>query len=381
LDLPRDLVLVVDDEPAILRALERSLGAAFDVVTCTAGKDAMAHVERGDVSVVLSDLRMPGMSGLELLAATHALDPDLPFVLITGMPSLASATKAIERGVFRYLPKPLDDHELAAVVAQASQFRRLALVKRAALELRGAQSTPRPPGVARSFLQALEQLWVAFQPIVSLSERRVYGYEALMRTSHPDFRSPSQLLDAAERNEALDVLGRAVRARAVEGSSCTPEGALLFVNLHPRDLTDPMLASPESAFGRAASRVVLEITERASLEGIADLQRRVSDLRRVGFRIAIDDLGAGYAGLTSFALLEPEIIKVDMSLTRNIDRSAVKQKLVGSLASLCREMGTIMVVEGVETPLERDTLIALGCDLLQGHLFGYPEPVPSTPTW
>ena len=374
-------MLVVDDEPAILRALERSLGAAFDVVTCTAGKDAMAHVERGDVSVVLSDLRMPGMSGLELLAATHALDPDLPFVLITGMPSLASATKAIERGVFRYLPKPLDDHELAAVVAQASQFRRLALVKRAALELRGAQSTPRPPGVARSFLQALEQLWVAFQPIVSLSERRVYGYEALMRTSHPDFRSPSQLLDAAERNEALDVLGRAVRARAVEGSSCTPEGALLFVNLHPRDLTDPMLASPESAFGRAASRVVLEITERASLEGIADLQRRVSDLRRVGFRIAIDDLGAGYAGLTSFALLEPEIIKVDMSLTRNIDRSAVKQKLVGSLASLCREMGTIMVVEGVETPLERDTLIALGCDLLQGHLFGYPEPVPSTPTW
>jgi EAL domain-containing protein (putative c-di-GMP-specific phosphodiesterase class I) len=381
LDLPRDLVLVVDDEPAILRALERSLGDAFDVVTCTAGKDAMAHLERGEVSVVLIDLRMPGMSGLELLAATHALDPDLPFVLITGMPSLASATKAIERGVFRYLPKPLDDQEVSAVVAQASQFRRLALVKRAALELRGAQSTPRPPGVARSFLQALEQLWVAFQPIVSLSDKRVYGYEALMRTSHPDFRSPSQLLDAAERNEALDVLGRAVRARAVEGLSCTPEGALLFVNLHPRDLTDPMLASPESAFGRAASRVVLEITERASLEGIADLQRRVSELRRLGFRIAIDDLGAGYAGLTSFALLEPEIIKVDMSLTRNIDRSAVKQKLVGSLASLCREMGTIMVVEGVETPSERDALITLGCDLLQGHLFGYPQAVPGAPAW
>ena len=202
-----------------------------------------------------------------------------------------------------------------------------------------------------------------------------------MRSAHPDFRSPSQLLGAAERTNALDELGRAVRARAAAGAAPAIESALLFVNLHPQDLADPELGAPDSPLLAIADRVVLEITERASLGGIDQLQGRIAELRKLGFRIAVDDLGAGYAGLTSFALLEPEIVKLDMSLTRGIDRSSVKQKLVGSIGALCREMGITIVVEGVETVEERDTLVGLGCDLMQGHLFGYPERLPSSPTW
>jgi EAL domain-containing protein (putative c-di-GMP-specific phosphodiesterase class I) len=118
--------------------------------------------------------------------------------------------------------------------------------------------------------------------------------------------------------------------------------------------------------------VILEITERASLAGLDDVQGRVAKLRTLGFRVAVDDLGAGYAGLTSFALLEPEIVKIDMALTRDIDRSPVKQKLVASLTGLCREMNLIIVTEGVETAAERDTLVGLGCDLHQGYLFAKP---------
>jgi EAL domain-containing protein (putative c-di-GMP-specific phosphodiesterase class I)/ActR/RegA family two-component response regulator len=378
---PLDVVVVVDDEPSILHALSRSLAGSFEVETFEDAEHAMARVKAGGVSVVLSDIGMPGMSGLDLLGAARELDPDLPFVLITGAPSVESATKAIERGVFRYLPKPLDGEEIALVVGQASQFRRLALLKREALELRGAQSTPRPLGGSLSFRQALAELWVVFQPIVSVAGKSVYGYEALMRSAHPDFRSPSQLLSAAERSQALNDLGRAVRARAAAGSAQATDSALLFVNLHPQDLADPELAAPDSPLVAIADRVVLEITERASLGGIDQLQGRIAELRKLGFRIAVDDLGAGYAGLTSFALLEPEIVKLDMSLTRGVDRSSVKQKLVGSIGALCREMGITIVVEGVETPEERDTLVGLGCDLLQGHLFGYPERVPSAPTW
>jgi EAL domain-containing protein (putative c-di-GMP-specific phosphodiesterase class I) len=234
--------------------------------------------------------------------------------------------------------------------------------------------------VSPSFLQVLEQLWVVFQPIVSVSKRAVYGYEALMRSGHPDFRSPSQLLGTAERIGALDELGRAVRARAAEREAELGD-ALLFVNLHPRDLNDPLLSAPGSPLVSMAERVVLEITERASLGGIEQLQPRIAELRKLGFRIAVDDLGAGYAGLTSFALLEPEIVKLDMSLTRGVDRSSVKQKLVGSISTLCREMGMTIVVEGVETPEERDALVSLGCDLLQGHLYGYPERTLSEPRW
>jgi EAL domain-containing protein (putative c-di-GMP-specific phosphodiesterase class I) len=122
----------------------------------------------------------------------------------------------------------------------------------------------------------------------------------------------------------------------------------------------------------------LEVTERSSLGGLDDVQARVAELRKLGFRIAIDDLGAGYAGLTSFALLEPEIVKIDMTLTRGIDKSAVKQKLVSSLTGLCREMNMTIVTEGVETAAERDTLVGLGCDLLQGYLFAKPgRPFPA----
>ena len=104
--------------------------------------------------------------------------------------------------------------------------------------------------------------------------------------------------------------------------------------------------------------MVLEVTERAPLEQIRDVTARVAQLRALGYRIAVDDLGAGYAGLTSFAHLEPEVVKVDMSLIRGIDRSPMKQKLLGRSSTLCRDLGIEMIAEGIETEGERDALVA-----------------------
>jgi EAL domain-containing protein (putative c-di-GMP-specific phosphodiesterase class I) len=100
----------------------------------------------------------------------------------------------------------------------------------------------------------------------------------------------------------------------------------------------------------------------------------------MGFKIAVDDLGAGYAGLTSFAQLEPEVVKVDMSIVRGIDLSSTKQKLLGSIAGLCRDLRIDLIAEGIETAAERDTVARLGGDLCQGYFFarpGRPYPVPS----
>lgn len=374
-----DVVVIVDDEPPMLRALQRSLDGAFQVAAFDAAEPAIERVRRGGVSVVLSDIGMPGMSGIELLGAVRQHDPDLPVVLITGNPSLESATKAIEHGVFRYLPKPFDAQQLASLVAQASQLHRLAMLKREALELHGAQSTARQGALERSLRRALDSLSVVYQPIISNRERSVYGYEALVRSAEPDFPSPAHLLTAAEQTGTLHALGRVVRQLAIDGLRSVPDGTLLFLNLHPQDLADPELTRPGTLLAENAHRIVLEITERASLSGIGALEPTLSALRQLGFRIAIDDLGAGYAGLTSFALLEPEIVKLDMTLTRDVDQSPVKQKLVRSLSQLCGEMGMTIVVEGVETMAERDTLTALGCDLLQGYLFGMPGRSPSCP--
>jgi EAL domain-containing protein (putative c-di-GMP-specific phosphodiesterase class I) len=150
------------------------------------------------------------------------------------------------------------------------------------------------------------------------------------------------------------------------------------VNLHTSDLLDPDLRSPDAALSRIAKRVVLEITERASLDKVKDLRPRIAALREMGFRIAVDDLGAGYAGLTTFALLEPEIVKLDMTLVRDIHKSATKQKLVKSMSDLCKDMGMLVVGEGVETLEERDALVVLGCDLVQGYFFAKPgKPFPA----
>jgi EAL domain-containing protein (putative c-di-GMP-specific phosphodiesterase class I) len=231
------------------------------------------------------------------------------------------------------------------------------------------------------FAKALGSIWMAYQPIVSIRGRTIFGYEALLRSSDSALPHPGALLEAAEQVHRVHDLGRVVRTRVADDAHDIAPGVRLFVNLHALDMNDEHLYSPESGLSRLASRTVLEITERASLEGVSDVQKKVRRLRALGFQIAVDDLGAGYAGLSSFSQLEPDIAKIDMSLVRGIDSDARKQSIVRSMTRLCDELGTLVVVEGVETTAERDTLVDLGCDLLQGFLFAKPERGFRLPVW
>jgi EAL domain-containing protein (putative c-di-GMP-specific phosphodiesterase class I) len=225
--------------------------------------------------------------------------------------------------------------------------------------------------------RALSSLWMAYQPIVRAATGSLFGYEALLRSDDPVLPDPGAFLDAAERLGRVYDVGRAVRRKASEPMNRVPHPALLFVNLHAVELMDETLTSPSAPLTAIASRVVLEITERASLESIDDVPSRVARLRELGFRIAIDDLGAGYSGLTSVARLEPEFVKLDMSLVRDVHKSPVKRKLVRSMTALFKDMGVTVVAEGIEVVEERDTLVELGCDLLQGYLLARPgRPFP-----
>jgi EAL domain-containing protein (putative c-di-GMP-specific phosphodiesterase class I) len=366
-------ILVVDDEPGVLDMLSRALGPTFEVTASQDGAEAVRQVEKGTFAAVVSDIQMPGMSGIELLRAVREHDADLPVLLVTGQPSWEGAAQAIEYGVFRYIPKPLDLPTLRQTVTQATQLYRLARLKREALSLGGIAAGPSDrAGLEASFERMLASFGMAFQPIVSLSTKTVFGYEALLRSSEPSLPHPADVLEAAERLGATKRLGRAVRAFAAQRGSQLEHDWLLFVNLHPSELLDPDLTDPSSLLMSMASRVVLEITERAPLSSLEEVRERCCELRRLGFRIAVDDLGAGYAGLTSFAILDPDIVKVDMNLVRGIEGSAIKRRLVSSVLSLCREMNMLLVAEGVETPAERDVLANMGCDLFQGFLFARP---------
>lgn len=373
------VVLAVDDDPVMLRSLERIFAEGeHSLETCRTAAEAIDRVARGGVEAVLSDISMPQMSGLELLQFVRSHDTDLPVVLLTGLPALESAVQAVEYGAFKYLLKPFDPDVLRETITQAVRLHRLTRAKRRALSLLGLDGDGGGVDLKTSFERALSSLWIAYQPIVRAADGSIFGHEALLRSDTPELPGPGQVLEAAERLGELVRLGRAIRTRAAQPVRHTAEPWTLFVNLHPLDLTDPDLVSHTSDLAGIADRVVLEITERASLGSAEATRSAIAAVRNLGFRIAVDDLGAGYAGLTSFALLEPEIVKLDMSLVRDIDTSRVKQKLVASMTALCKDMGLLVVAEGVETRQERDKLTELGCDLLQGYLFARPgRPFPS----
>jgi EAL domain-containing protein (putative c-di-GMP-specific phosphodiesterase class I) len=374
-------VLLVDDEVAIARSLGRLLGAAGYAVTAAHdGFEAMKAMEAVSFDVVVSDIRMPKMDGLTLLRAIRGRDLDIPVVFLTGSPTIETAAEAVERGAFRYLVKPVESEELVRVIALADRLHRLALVRREAASETGGGLIGDLAGLDARFASGVEKMWIAMQPVVSWSAKGVYAYESLLRTDEPTLRNPIDFVDAAERLGRTADLGRTIRKRIAQQIPAAPVDAKLFVNLHPADLVDDELCSEQGALTPFASRVVLEVTERAALEKVKGLAEGVRRLRALGFRLALDDLGAGYAGLSSFALLEPEVVKIDMSLVRDIHTSPVKQKIFRSFATLCRESDTEIIAEGVEVAEERDCLSSLGGDLYQGYLFarparGFPPPV------
>lgn len=373
-------VLLADDEPSLRRAYARILrDAGFSVETASDGNEALQLLEKTKFDVVVSDIGMPGIDGIDVLRRVRQHDLDVPVILVTGQPTVESAVRTVEHGALRYFLKPIDAKDLVASVDTGARLHRMAILKRQALSLADGRTSMEPGdrvGLDTRLDRALSTMWMAYQPIVSWRGRSLYAFEALLRTTDESLPHPGAVLEAAERLGRLHDVGRATRGQ-VAGKVEEAPAPLLFVNLHTHDLLDPTLYEPDSPLSKVARRIVLEITERATLDGVKDVRQRVGDLRALGFRVALDDLGSGYAGLTSFAHLEPDVVKLDMVLVRDMHLHQTKKKLVSSVVQLCQDMGIATIAEGVETPDERDALVECGCDLLQGYLFARPgRPFP-----
>ena len=369
-------ILVADDDPMVRSVLKRLLERAdFLVDTAASGDEATRRFQATAYDAIVSDVDMPDVTGIDLLRAVREHDLDLPVILVTGAPDIHSAMQAVEYGALRYMPKPVDNAQLVEVVSYAVNIHRFARLKRRVLETLGhdAGGAADIAGLEARFERALDTLWMAFQPIVSWKGKQVFAYEALMRCDEDSFPHPGAILEAAERLGRVQDLGRTIRQRVAEAIPLIPGDAQVFVNLHPLDLADDQLGTDDEGLTAYADRVVLEVTERATLDGVTLLDERLGRLRARGFRIAVDDLGAGYAGLNSFVRLRPEIVKLDMALIRNIDTDAKLRSIVGSILDMCTSLEVRAVVEGVETPGETQALARLGADLMQGYAFARPQ--------
>jgi EAL domain-containing protein (putative c-di-GMP-specific phosphodiesterase class I) len=364
-------VLVVDDELMVARVYSRSLGAeGYRVLTATDGETAEMMFRRCDFDAVISDVSMPGIDGIQLLQAMRRIHSDVPVIMATGDHADAQAQRAVAAGALMYLVKPIDLRSLSQIVSHAIHLHRLGMPVRPAEPHRA--SADRGELSAR-FDAALERLWIAYQPIVSWASLEISGYEALVRSDEPSLGDPDALFGAAAELDRTPELGRAIRARVAAAIPNAPVGARIFVNVHTADLQGDALYAAAEPLREHAGRIVLEITERDSLDRVKDLAGRLAKLRAAGFHIAVDDLGAGYAGLASFVELKPSVVKLDACLIRDIHKSDTKRRIVQAMVLLCRDMAIELVAEGVETDEERRTLGFLGCRLQQGFIYARPE--------
>jgi EAL domain-containing protein (putative c-di-GMP-specific phosphodiesterase class I)/ActR/RegA family two-component response regulator len=373
---PAGTVLLVDDDALVLRAWARVLKKAGFVVETLGESSALAEtLRRTSFEAVLTDVRMAGVDGFGVLRGVREQAPSVPVLLATGAAELSGAMRAVNDGAFRYLEKPIDPDQLVAAVGDAVRQHRIASAREEAFQRIGAAAAvPAAPDtdLRTRFDTALQKRWMAYQPIVDRRSGAVCACEALLRTAEPGFVRPPDLLAAAEQLDRVAEVGRAVRAD-VAAALAGADSGLAFVNLHPRELDDPELYRRDAPLSALASRVVLEITERASLATVSDVTDRVAALRALGYRIAVDDLGAGYAGLASFARLKPEVVKLDMSLVRGVDQDPLRQKLVSSIVRASQDLDILVVAEGIETEAERAAVEQLEVDLLQGYLLGRPQ--------
>ncbi len=213
-----------------------------------------------------------------------------------------------------------------------------------------------------------------YQPIVESEGLRIIGHEALCRPLDSRLGNIAELLAVADGLGRLADLGRLLRELALAPlPSLGPEG-YLFINLHPGELADAVAVDARAIPEELRRRVVFEISETMTIKDYDSARRCLKELRAKGFLLALDDVGAGYAGLTALAQLEADFIKLDRSLVQHIDTDPRTSRLVRHVLDYAQAEGIQVIAEGVERPEEWATLQDLGCRLFQGYLFCRPQP-------
>lgn len=369
-------VLVIDDEPAVLKALGMVLQRrGFSVDTIANAREALARIAQRRYHAILSDIIMPEMSGVEFLRDLRRHDLDVPVILMTAGPTLDSAIDAVEYGAQQYLLKPVEPDALVKAVGRAVAIGEMARAKREALAGGGRKSVSlnERADLEAILRRAYETVSVAFQPVVSLRKQALIGYEALMRCDEKLFGTYDALLAASDRISWRPVLARTIYQRIAAACSALPDDALLFVNVHPLDAQEGLLTGPDAPLEPLARSIVLEASDRMP-ESQADVfAASLAAVRGAGYRMAIDDLGVGGSHMSLYSRLKPDFAKLDSSVIRGLDTSDDHLRMTRGMYALCRELGVPVIVEGVETEGERTALMALGADYAQGYLFGRPE--------
>ena len=383
-------VVVVDDEPANVALLERILRAAgvADVHGVTDPREAVSSCIELGADLLLLDMLMPHMDGFAVISALdEALGAAefLPVLVLTADDSTLTRDRALMAGAKDFVAKPFDRAEVVLRVRNLLETRKFYVEGQrhnTALqdELDAQQEQQRREEQEhRERQQRIEELLagdalhLVFQPIVDLATRATLGVEALSRfDTQPAWTPDLWFNEAAELGRGADLELVAIEA-ALAQLPQLPDEQFLSLNVSPSTALVPRLTG---LLEPAAERIVLELTEHTRIDDLHELLGALAPLRARGIRIAVDDAGAGYAGLRQILQLRPDIIKLDIDLTRGIDQDPARRALATAMVAFANEISAVIIAEGIETSDELKTLQQVGISWGQGYHLARPAPLP-----
>ena len=384
-------VVVVDDTPSNVELLERLLKAAGieRVRSFTEPEAALEDCRSLRPDLILLDLHMPRMDGFAFLDAVFELPPPgvfLPVIVLTADVTTEAKRLALSAGAKDFLTKPFDRTEVVLRVRNLLEtqalYRHLEghnAVLQATVDAQSASARATAAERRRRLdrieaVLAGEGLGMVYQPIADLITGQVVGVEALARFSPEPRRPPDQwFAEAAEVGRGVQLEVAAVAA-AFASMDQVPPGGFMAVNVSAATATSEALGQLLSS--TQGARVALELTEHARVDDYSALINSLSEHRRLGVRLAVDDTGAGYAGFQHILRLHPDILKLDAVLTRGIDADPARRSLATALVTFAKEIDARIIAEGVETERELAVLQQIGIPWAQGFYLGRPGSLP-----
>jgi len=380
-------VVIADDDPSIREILIDFVTAqpSLDLVgVATTGDEAVEICREQEPDVALMDVRMPGTGGVGAVRRLRQMGSCTRVVALSAYADRGAVTEMLQAGAAGYLVKGSSVDQILEALHRAArgQSSLSPVVAPMVLEElqerlgrdRTAQEAQRQRVANIRAVLEHRRFNMVFQPIVELATNHVVGFEALARFSDEPIRPPDEWFADAEMVGFSIDLEIAAIALALADLEHLPIDAYLSVNVSPVTTISERLVPV--LLGTAPERIVLEITEHAPVGDYERLNSALKPLRKHGVRLAIDDAGAGFASLRHILRLEPDLIKLDISLTQHIDTDRSRRALAQGLISFGAEMGSKLIGEGVETATELATLQSLGVPYAQGYFLGRPAALP-----
>ncbi|MGO8686027.1 MAG: EAL domain-containing protein [Candidatus Dormibacteria bacterium] len=377
-------VMIADDDLNIRDALRELLESEAGIEVVAVARDAAEAVEAAaqlHPDVAILDVKMPGGGGPRAARDILAESPGTRIVALSAYGDRASILEMLSAGASAYLVKGSMPDEVTQTIQRVLRGESAfspdvasTVVRELSEQLAGKEEAEARRARVLARIQAVIEhggIHPVYQPIVDLVKGRVTGVEALSRF---DTGMPLQWFEEAAGVGLREELESSALAVALAGLPALPPDAYLSLNLSPSTLLRRDVARLLGAV--PLERIVIEMTEHAPVGDYEALNRALEPLRHAGVRVAVDDAGAGFASLRHILLLVPDIIKLDISLTRGIDADRPRRALSCALVAFARETSTTIVAEGIETDAELRTLKEIGVAEGQGFLIARPMVPP-----